>query len=76
MPDGMHLILLPLRFNRLNEDRHHKSLGIAPPIRLQPLDLDPLRNISQSYLNIAGSSGSLAIPGVLNNFAKQDVREI
>ena len=36
MPVGMLLMLFSLKFKLLNEDRHHKSLGIAPSMRLQP----------------------------------------
>ena len=37
MPPGMQSMLLPLTFNDCNENKHHKSSGIAPAIRLQPL---------------------------------------
>ena len=37
MPPGMQSILFPLTFNTSNENKHHKSSGIAPAIRLQSL---------------------------------------
>ena len=60
LPVGMQRIWFPLTSKSVSEDRHHKSQGIDPSIRLQPLFLVPLRKIVgfSSYQAISGASDS------------------
>ena len=57
LPVGMQRIWFPLTSKSVSEDRHHKSLRIAPSIKLQP----PIRKI-------AGFSSYHAISGALDNY--------
>ena len=51
---GIERILFSLTFNDTNEDKHHKSLGIAPSVRLQP----NISRVFKQHLRLLRESGN------------------